>query len=185
MARHDFAKSHMQKSIVWVLGVIIIVAGWFLFTTKGTTQAPSENSETSAQESIDADTGAGSTGESSVTAAAGTGTGAGATVATNVPTTVITYTDAGFVPSSVAIKKGQTVRWENNSGSKVWPASAVHPTHSVYPQKSASDCLGSTFDACKGLQKGESWDFTFNNVGEWRFHDHLHAYNTGSVTVTE
>ena len=112
-------------------------------------------------------------------------TGASQTEAVAVPVTVITFTDAGFEPSTVAIKKGQTVRWMNNSSTNTWPASAVHPTHSIYPQKSASDCLGSSFDACRGLAKGETWDFTFNDVGTWKFHDHLHASKTGSVTVTE
>ena len=104
---------------------------------------------------------------------------------TPAPVTV-TYTDAGFSPSSVTVKKGQAVRFVNNSSSQeVWPASAVHPTHSVYPVKTALDCLGSSFDACKGLKTGESWSFTFNSVGEWRYHDHLHASKTGTVIVTE
>ena len=104
---------------------------------------------------------------------------------TAVPVQIITYADAGYSPSSVTIKKGETVRWTNNSNAETWPASAMHPTHSVYPDKSAGDCLGSSFDACRGLKTGESWDFTFNTAGTWRFHDHLRASNTGSVTVTE
>lgn len=101
------------------------------------------------------------------------------------PAVTISYTNAGFGPSTVTIKKGQTVRFKNDSTTEVWPASAVHPTHSVYPQKSASDCLGSSFDACRGLKAGEFWDFTFNEVGEWAFHDHLHASKFGKVVVTQ
>lgn len=99
---------------------------------------------------------------------------------------VITYTEAGYEPKSLTVKKGETVRFINDAASQeTWPASAVHPTHSIYPEKSASDCLGSSFDACRGLKPGEFWDFTFGNVGEWRFHDHLHASKTGVVVVTE
>lgn len=162
-----------QKSILWVLAVIIIAGGWYLYASK----PAQENGGVPAQEAVNTGTGAIAVPE--------TGPGTGAAVSPGVSDAVITYTDAGFVPSSVTVKKGQTVRWMNNSGSKVWPASAVHPTHGVYPQKSASDCLGSSFDACKGLAQGESWDFTFDVVGEWKFHNHLNASQRGAVNVTE
>lgn len=162
-----------QKSILWVLAVVIIAGGWYLY------------SSTPAQEAADTDVEAGGAVASQAVPAAGDSANVTEMVVSNVPVEVITYTDAGFVPSAVTIKKGQTVRWVNNSGSQVWPASAVHPSHAVYPQKSASDCLGSSFDACKGLAQGESWDFTFDYVGEWKFHNHLNASQRGAVTVTE
>jgi plastocyanin len=101
------------------------------------------------------------------------------------PAATITYDGTKFSPSSVTVKKGEIVRWVNNSSQATWPASAIHPTHSVYPEKTSSDCLGSAFDACKGLKQGESWDFKFNTPGEWRYHDHLHASQTGVVIVQE
>jgi len=39
------------------------------------------------------------------------------------------------------------------------------------------------FDACGGLKTGESWSFTFGEVGEWKYHDHLIAGHFGTVTV--
>ncbi len=100
---------------------------------------------------------------------------------------LISYTEEGYSPSSVTITKGQSVRWTNDATTDVetWPASAVHPTHSIYPETTGDDCLGSAFDACRGLKKGGVWQFTFNEVGEWRFHDHLHPSKTGVVIVTE
>src|SRR3989344_2564675 len=168
----------MQKAILWVLGLIIIIVGWYLFTTEPnnspeSSQVAGEQANGAVVDVTGGETKSAKNAEVTVE------------VSPVVPATVITYTDTGFVPSSVTIKKGQSVRWMNNSGSGVWPASAVHPTHSIYPQKSASDCLGSSFDSCRGLAKGESWDFAFNSVGEWRFHDHLHASKTGVVNVTE
>ena len=100
-----------------------------------------------------------------------------------IVTATITYTDEGYTPSTVTIQKGEAVRFVNKSEKETWPASAVHPTHSIYPQKSDSDCLGSSFDACRDLSPGESWEFTFNYEGEWRYHDHLHAYHNGTVIV--
>lgn len=101
------------------------------------------------------------------------------------PDAVISFTSNGYEPSMVTVKRGDTVRFVNNSTLDTWPASANHPTHTVYPQKSADDCLGSTFDACRGLKPGESWDFTFTEAGTWGFHDHLHANRRGSVVVTQ
>lgn len=97
----------------------------------------------------------------------------------------ISYTENGYEPAEVTIKKGQAVRWVNNSSAEMWPASAVHPTHSIYPQKSDSDCLGSSFDACRRMSPGESYEFTFNERGDWKFHDHVRPSKTGIVHVTE
>lgn len=96
----------------------------------------------------------------------------------------ITYTDDGFSPRDITIDQGTRVRFVNNSSSTFWPASGVHPTHTLYPEKEGSDCLGSAFDACEDLQPGEFYDFTFYYIGNWSYHDHLHAYNTGTITVT-
>lgn len=101
------------------------------------------------------------------------------------PSVKITYTDNGFTPGSATIQKGAKVIFENRSNRDVWPASAFHPTHALYPEKSQSDCLGSSFDACKGVPPGESWSFIFNKVGTWNYHNHLSAGQTGEVIVVE
>lgn len=97
----------------------------------------------------------------------------------------VTITDSGFNPKELKIRKGDTVIWTNESSGSSWPASAVHPTHRVYPQRSASDCLGSSFDACKRLANGESYQFKFDNVGSWRYHNHLRPRLTGVIIVGE
>lgn len=96
---------------------------------------------------------------------------------------VITHTDSGFTPREVTIQSGQTVIFLNESDNASWPASAQHPTHRVYPEQTDNDCFGSTFDACQGLEAGESWQFTFNEVGEWFYHNHLRASEFGKITV--
>lgn len=98
----------------------------------------------------------------------------------------ITFTGEAYEPAELTVTKGTRVRFINASDdTETWPASAVHPTHSLYPEKRAEDCLGSSFDACRNLKKGEFFDYTFNFTGEWRYHDHAHAYYTGSIIVTE
>ena len=94
---------------------------------------------------------------------------------------IITYTDTGYSPSTLEIKAGETVTFKNESSQSMWPASAMHPNHRDYP--TTGGCLGSTFDACQGVQPGENWSFKFDIAGNWKYHDHLIPKNFGAVTV--
>jgi plastocyanin len=87
----------------------------------------------------------------------------------------VSMTDAAFVPNTLTIKKGDTVKFTNNGTKAIWPASAPHPTHTDYP----------AFDPKKGVAVGESWSFTFTLVGTWKYHDHLNPTRFGSISVTE
>ncbi|GEM_PF-1503413 len=92
------------------------------------------------------------------------------------PTTktwTVEHSDSQFIPRELKIKKGDMVMWINRSGILTWPASAIHPTHQVYPG----------FDALRGLGKEESYSFKFDRVGSWRYHDHLNPSVTGAVIV--
>ncbi len=96
--------------------------------------------------------------------------------ATVKPQTVtVQVTDSGFDVTALTIKEGDTVTFVNSSSSKVWPASDVHPTHTVCPG----------FDAKKGLATGESYSYTFTEAMVCPFHDHLNASQKGTITVTE
>lgn len=99
--------------------------------------------------------------------------------------TLVTFDGEKFSPKEISVQKGTRVRFLNESDEGVWPASAVHPTHSIYPEKDSENCLGSSFDSCRALKRGEFFDFTFNHAGEWRYHDHVRAFITGVVTVSE
>lgn len=90
--------------------------------------------------------------------------------------------DGGFRPKTLEIKKGAKITWINRlSRESVWPASAAHPTHDIYPEKGG--CIGSAFDACRGLQSGEQYSFTFQEIGRWNYHDHLHPGRAGMIIV--
>jgi len=103
-------------------------------------------------------------------------------ITTNIVVT-IAVTDEGFSPREVKVKKGSTVVWVNKSSTLSWPASASHPTHTAYPE--GGGCIGSAFDACRGLAAGESYKFTFNKIGSWNYHDHLNPNHFGAVVVVE
>src|SRR3989344_749590 len=100
---------------------------------------------------------------------------------------VITFTETGFSPSVLTVKAGETVKFVNSSDGNFWPASAIHPTHTVYPGSGIEKCdtaeRESIFDACDGIAPGGSYEFTFNEVGEWGYHDHLNAKFFGKVVV--
>lgn len=112
----------------------------------------------------------------------------GTPVETEQPTTpaenIIEITSSGFNPNSLTIKTGEKVTFVNKDSRQHWPATNVHPTHTLYPGSSISKCPSDTiFDACKGLSKDESWSFTFNNAGSWDYHDHLNPGLGGTIIV--
>lgn len=94
---------------------------------------------------------------------------------------VISYTDNGYAPSAITIKAGESITFKNDSSKAMWPASAMHPTHTAYP--TTGGCLGSTFDACAGIQSGKIWSFRFDIPGTWKYHDHLTPTFFGAITV--
>jgi len=87
----------------------------------------------------------------------------------------VKFENGRFNPAELKIKKGDTVTWVNKSDSLMWPASAFHPTHQVYPG----------FDALKSLNMGESYSFKFDRVGSWKYHNHLSTSVTGVIVVEE
>jgi len=99
----------------------------------------------------------------------------------------ITITSSGFSLSTLNVNKGDRVTFINQGSSPSWPASAVHPTHTVYPGSDINKCGGaeesSIFDACRGLSQGESYSFIFNEAGSWKYHDHLNPSSTGTIIV--
>lgn len=87
----------------------------------------------------------------------------------------IMRTDDGYEPRDVTIKVGEALSFKNESEEFHWPASDVHPTHSIY----------SEFDPDAPIAPGETWTFVFTRVGEWKYHDHIRANLRGTITVVE
>jgi len=90
-------------------------------------------------------------------------------MAMNMPT--ITYTNDGFKPATLAVKRGAMVHFVNESDAEMWVASDSHPAHDVLP----------TFDQFK---PGDLYMYVFEEAGEWEYHDHLNAAFTGIIKVT-
>ncbi|MEX1112358.1 MAG: cupredoxin domain-containing protein [Candidatus Andersenbacteria bacterium] len=85
----------------------------------------------------------------------------------------IRISETGFSPTQLTVAAGTTVTFVNDGQALHWPASDLHPTHTALPG----------FDAKRGLPTGETYSYTFTEVGTWRFHDHLNPQETGTVVV--
>lgn len=102
---------------------------------------------------------------------------------------VVIYTDSGYTPSTLRVEVGETITFKNESSRKVWTASAIHPVHRAYPGSDIKKCgtqeEQNIFDECAGHATGEAWSFTFNNAGEWQYHNHLRSSHTGKIIVEQ
>ena len=88
---------------------------------------------------------------------------------------VIVLTDVGYEPSDVTISVGTTITFTTTRDTFHWPASNLHPNHTIYPE----------FDPLAPVPPEENWSFTFDKAGKWNFHDHLRSYYRGTITVIE
>ncbi len=78
-----------------------------------------------------------------------------------------------FIPEYLEVKVGDRVVFINESDKEFWPASNLHPSHSIY----------SEFDPKQPVAMGQSWSFVFTKVGDWEFHDHLTPTAKGQISV--
>jgi plastocyanin len=102
-------------------------------------------------------------------------------------THVIHLSDAAIEPATLMIKPGETVIFENTGTKGHWPASNIHPTHGGYPGSHIDKCgtieAKKIFDACRALRPQETYSFTFDQPGRWKFHDHEQPELGGTIIV--
>jgi len=181
----------MKKGIIWLIVIIVIVIIGGLMFSRST--SPVEEDLTPDLDESEVKTGGGAgqfiqevpavDGPADVEEkvvvpesddAADTATDEDAATGETVTVTVTMAMDeSGFTPKSATVAAGDTVTFVNNGQALHWPASAVHPVHTVLPG----------FDALKGLPTGGTYSFTFSRVGTWNCHDHLNPRNTCAITV--
>lgn len=87
---------------------------------------------------------------------------------------LINYTNAGFSPAAVTIKKGKGVRFTNNSD-KAMRIFADQKYDKVYSALNQSKTVG----------RGATYDFVFNEAGNWAYHNENNQGDRGTVIVTE
>lgn len=89
------------------------------------------------------------------------------------------YTDQGFEPVQISIKKGETVRFTNNSSHDMWAAASGSP---LYPSL-VNGCGSSELDSCGPIASQDFWEFTFDTAGTWEVVDNLNKSRTVTVVV--
>jgi plastocyanin len=80
----------------------------------------------------------------------------------------VAITDFAFSPASITVKKGDTVTWTNNDSVE----------HTVTRE-------GSTGPDSALFDEGETFSYTFNTVGTFKYFCKPHPSMQGTVTVTE
>ena len=83
--------------------------------------------------------------------------------------------DSGFSPEKIIISKGDKIIFTSKRAKSFWPASNLHPSHTIY----------SEFDPKEPIASDEHWSFQFNKIGTWRYHDHLTPLYKGEIIVQE
>ena len=165
----------MQKQILWAIVIVIVLGGAYLLWANSGTSAPAP------QQAEGTPTGA--TSESPA-ANEQAGTGATASTGTNAGTSAaVTYDGSSFSPSTVTIKKGDTVTFTSTGGS-MWVATGPHPAHTGYGgtdlQTHCAAGAAPSFDQC-GV--GATYTFTFDKSGTWPYHNHRNPGAFGKVVV--
>ncbi len=79
----------------------------------------------------------------------------------------VSITNFSFSPSSLTVKRGQTVVWTNNDGA----------AHTVTVDAGTGPASGT-------LSNGATYSYTFNAAGTFNYHCAFHASMRGTVIVT-
>lgn len=148
------------KALIGVIAIasVILLGTWVYIATRGPASDQTTDIRTTPQSDID------TTSETPVSD----------TAVEPASDTTIAYTNEGFSPNTITIKKGSTVTVTNTSDANVMLSSADHPTHEEQPELNM-----------EMLKPGESGTLTLTKVGTWGYHDHVNASMTGTIIVTE
>ena len=161
-----------NKIIIILVGVIVVLAGYLVFCKS----SPSNKEASPVQEATTTGTTATQpTGASKTTTPAKTTSVPKTTTATMTKDGlyVIYYTNAGFSPATLRIVKGKGVRFINNSD-KAMRIFADLKYDNVYSALNQSKTVG----------RGATYDFVFNEAGNWAYHNENNQNDRGTVIVT-
>jgi len=87
----------------------------------------------------------------------------------------MTMKNQSYNPETLTIQRCTKVVFKNQDNVSYWPASNLHPTHSIYP----------AFDPKKPIEPNQEWSFVFDKVGKWKYHDHLSPSIRGVIKVSD
>ena len=94
---------------------------------------------------------------------------------TKPPVAQITVTAQGFVPQTILVKKGSTLKWTNRDNKPHQIASDPHPTHTLLP------IMGKG----KLMPAGSSFTLTFDRTGTFTYHDEQNPLKFKGVVIVK
>lgn len=138
--------------VTGLVGIVLVVGGVVISKNKsGTDQTNSASTASSQNTSAASD-------QSSSTAVPSVAT--------------ITYASSGFSPSTVTVKKGDTITIKNDSSDDIQFDSNPHPLHTDNTELNVG-----------AVASGKSTTVTLNKVGTWGYHNHFNTSQKGTITV--
>lgn len=96
---------------------------------------------------------------------------------TQTEVTTVKYSDAGFEPKQITVKKGTKVQFTNNAQIPMYVATDPHPAHTDYPEFEMGVVLQ------RHPEPDEDFSFTFDKVGTWKYHNHAMPDHVATVVV--
>lgn len=94
------------------------------------------------------------------------------TLPDTVAAATINYTDSGFSPESLTVKKDDTIKIVNQSSVSLEFSSDDHPTHKADPELNMAM-----------IQPGKDGMLKVTKTGTWGYHNHLKPGDEGHLTV--
>jgi len=160
----------MNTKLLWVLiaVIVVLIGAWFAFGRTEDMTTVEEMATTTSQNTQNVTPGA--------TPAA-------------AKTVTVAYTDQGFVPATVEMNVGDTVRFVNQATTEMWVGVDEHPTHTEFDGTATREhCANGantngSFDQCARSGPGTSWSYTFTKTGSFDYHNHAQASAGGTVVV--
>jgi plastocyanin len=175
-----------MSTLVRILTIIIVLVGvYFITRDKSTVNLPSDSSSAQQNDILTTETDESepltpsAEGDASIILNEDQGSSSGSALTKDITlpqenaTWTVSYTNTGFFPKTITIKKGDTVRFANNSDDDMWVASNPHPIH--------SDLNG--FDSEKSYESNSIFTYTFTKTGTWSYHNHKNSSVEGTIIV--
>ena len=145
----------MRNLVIGVVVVAVLFLGGYLLLNGSKKSADTNNSSTNNNTSTNNSTNNSTTASDSVT---------------------VTYTNTGFTPFSVTLKKGGTLIWKNDANDQVQIGVNPHPVHTGNRAITNGEF---TLD----LNPGGTKTLTINDTGTFSYHNHLDPTESGTIIV--
>ncbi len=149
--------------------IVLVVAGYFFFQSRNVV-APVQDESVSGVSTSTSETSTKT--QSTKTTTNVTKSGTSLPTMTKEGYYLISYTDKGFIPKTLEISAGKSVRFVNNA-SKAMRIFADDKTSSLYNEMNQSKTVG----------RGGIYDFTFVSAGTWAYHNENNPLDKGVVVV--